>query len=166
MNIMKKVYDDTEFMNIASKVLFNEEFLKTKKIIHHGTTRYDHSVRVAYLSYKLSKIIGGDRKSIIKAGALHDFFLEEYDNNIVKEAKMLVNHPSIAKQNAISYFGVNKKEENIIESHMFPMSNVMPKYKESWIVSIADKIVALRENAMRAKAQVSLWTILILNFLR
>ena len=30
---MKKVYDDTEFMNIASKVLFNEEFLKTSSTI-------------------------------------------------------------------------------------------------------------------------------------
>ena len=163
---MKKVYGDTEFMNVAEKVLFNDEFLKTKKIVHHGTTRYDHSVRVAYLSYKFSKLFGGDKTSVIKAGVLHDFFLEEYDNNIIKEAKMLVDHPSIAKQNAINYFGVNKKEENIIESHMFPMSNVMPKYRESWIVSISDKIIAVSENITRAKAQVSLWTLLLLNFLR
>ena len=35
-----------------------------------------------------------------------------------------------------------KKEQNIIESHMFPISNIAPKSKEAWMVSLSDKIVA------------------------
>ena len=166
MNLMKKIYKDNEFMKYASPVLYHNEFLKTKAIVHHGNTRYNHSVKVAYFSYKVSKVIGGDTNSIIRAGALHDFFLERDDKNIATSSKMLIKHPSMAKENAINYFGINEKEQNIIEAHMFPISNVVPNSKEAWIVTFCDKIVAISEGMIRAKAQVSLWTLLITNFLR
>ena len=166
MNLMKRIYDDKEFMTIASPVLLHKEFLKTKSIVHHGNTRYNHSVRVAYLSYKLSKIIGGDTKSIVRAGALHDFFLVRDDENIITETKMFIKHPTIAKENAINYFGINEKEQNIIEAHMFPMSNVIPKYKESWMVNFCDKIVSLVEGAGSAKTQVSMWLVVLFNFIK
>ena len=166
MNIINKIYKDEEFMNFASPVLYDNEFLKTKQIVHHGSTRYSHCVKVSYLSYKVSKILGADKNSVVKAGMLHDFFLQRDDKNIKTEAKMFVNHPKIAKENAIKFFNVNEKEQNIIESHMFPFSYVKPKYKESWIVSICDKFVALFEGVSSAKAQLSLWLILLVNYLK
>ena len=42
-------------------------------------------------------------------------------------------------------------EKNIIQAHMFPLSIVMPKYKESWIVVMADKICAMNEIASNLK---------------
>lgn len=166
MNIMNKIYSDKGFMQSASSILSHKEFIKTKQIVHHGSTRFNHSVKVAYLAYKMSKILGCDTECVIRAGALHDFFLERDDKNIATEAKMLIKHPSLAKENAINYFGINEKEQNIIESHMFPISNVAPKYKEAWLVSLSDKIVAIQEGAIRAKAQVSMWTLLFINFIR
>ena len=44
----------------------------------------------------------------------------------MSELDKLLEHPTIAKENAINYFGINEKEQNIIESHMFPISNVIP----------------------------------------
>ena len=79
---------------------------------------------------------------------------------------MLINHPLIAKKNAIKYFGVNEKEQNIIESHMFPISNVVPKYKEAWLVTLSDKLVATLEGATRAKAQITMWMLFIVNFIK
>lgn len=166
MNLIDKIYKDKEFMKIASPILTHKEFIKTKNIVHHGKTRYSHSLRVAYMSYTLSKILGCDVKSTIRAGALHDFFLVRDDKNIATSAKMLIEHPSIAKQNAINYFGINEKEQNIIESHMFPISNVAPKSKEAWIVTFSDKIVAMFEGAGRAKAQISVWMLFLINFIR
>ena len=96
MNLMKKIYNDKEFMSVASPILTHKEFLKTKSVVHHGNTRFNHSVRVAYFSYKLSNAVGGDKYSIIRAGTLHDFFLERDDKNIVTETKMLIKHPSLA----------------------------------------------------------------------
>ena len=165
MNIMNKIYSDKEFMNLASPILMHKEFLKTKSIVHHGNTRYNHSVRVAYVSYKLSKILGGNLKTVVTAGSLHDFFLVR-GNDIASNAKMLIKHPTIAKENAINYFGIDEKEQNIIESHMFPISNVMPKSKEAWIVTFSDKIVAMLEGASRAKSQVTLWILFLVNFIR
>lgn len=166
MNIMNKIYNDKEFMQSASSILSHKEFIKTKQIVHHGSTRFSHSVKVGYLSYKVSKVLGFDTESAIRAGTLHDFFLIRDDENIATSSKMLIKHPSMAKENAINYFGVNEKEQNIIESHMFPISNVAPKYKEAWVVTFCDKIVALMEGASRAKAQVSLWMLFLINFVR
>ena len=33
----------------------------------------------------------------------------------------------------------------MIESHMFPMGNIMPKYKESWTLSLIDKGISTYE---------------------
>ena len=73
-------------------------------------------------------------------------------------------HPKIALINAKKYFDLDPKQENMIEAHMFPVSNVLPKYKESWIVTCADKVVASHE-MYRYKAQMVLgiWLIFLFN---
>ena len=151
---MNKIYKDKEFMSVASPILSHKEFLKTKSIVHHGNTRYNHSVRVSYTAFKLSKMLGFDTNAVIRAGALHDFFLVRDDKNIMTSTKMLIDHPKMAKEN------------NIIESHMFPISNIAPKSKEAWMVSLSDKIVAAFEGVARAKAQIGVWMVFLVNFIR
>lgn len=166
MNLMNRIYDDKDFMKSASSILTHKEFIKTKSIVHHGCTRYGHSLRVAYLSYKISKLLGFDTECVIRAGALHDFFLVRDDETILTNAKMFIKHPTMAKENAITYFGINEKEQNIIESHMFPASNVAPKSKEAWVVTLSDKLVALFEGASTVKAQLSMWVLFVVNFIK
>lgn len=166
MNLYKRIYGDKDFMSISNNLLNHKEFIKTKEIFHHGSTRFDHSVKVGYFSYKLSKIFGFDYKSAAKAGVLHDFFLIRDDKNLLTETKMFIKHPKIAKENAIKYFQINEKEQNIIESHMFPVSNVVPKSKEAWIVTLCDKIVALQEGASRVKASATMFILFLVNFIK
>ena len=52
---MKNMESDTKFFSIVNDILENDEFNKIKTIEHHGTTRYNHSLRVSYYSYKLAK---------------------------------------------------------------------------------------------------------------
>ena len=163
---MKKIYNNKEFMSEASQVLTHNEFIKTKSIVLHGTTRYNHSVRVAYLSYLASKTLGLDTKSIIKGAVLHDFFLVRNDKNAASQTKILIEHPKLAKENEKYYFGINEKEQNIIESHMFPISNTVPKFKESWIVSICDKLVSSCESLLYVKSHVNVWIVLLLNLIK
>ncbi len=163
---MKKIYSNKEFMSEASSILSHNEFIKTKSIVHHGTTRYNHSVRVAYLAYLISKTLGLDTKSIVKGAVLHDFFLVRNDKNAGTQTKMLIEHPKIAKENAKHYFGINDKEQNIIESHMFPISNTVPKFKESWVVSICDKLVSMFESVTYVKSHVNVWIVLLLNLIK
>ncbi len=166
MKFINKIYNDKDFMSIAEPILTHKEFIKTKSIVHHGNTRFNHSVRVSYIAYRLAKILGCDVTSTIRGGALHDFFLVRDDKNILTSAKMFVEHPAIAKENAIKYFAINEKEQNIIESHMFPTSSVVPKSKEAWIVTLADKISTVFEGAMQAKTQVGVWMLFLINIIK
>ena len=53
----------------------------------------------------------------------------------------------MAVVNAKKYFELNETQENIIESHMFPMSKTLPKSKEAVLVSLMDKSAATYEMA-------------------
>ena len=65
---------NNEFESYIKDILTNKNFLITKKDLHHGTSKYEHSIRVAKLSYKLGKIFKADLKAVSRAGLLHDFF--------------------------------------------------------------------------------------------
>ena len=53
-------------------------------------------------------------------------------------------HAKEAKINASKFFPdmINKRIENGILRHMFPLNIIPPRYIESWIVTISDKIVS------------------------
>ena len=60
----------------------------------------------------------------------------------------------------------NSKEENIIVSHMFPMGEVKPNCKESWIVTLIDKIVALYEcGVYKVKEKITLMFLYVVNMM-
>ena len=149
-----------EFENLVSDILENEYFLETKKDIHHGTSKYEHSIRVAKLSYNLSKIFKVDRKATARAGLLHDFF---FGTRKEKPENSYLRHPVTASLNAQKYFNVSELESEAIKTHMFhqvllkkifPFINrkekasikeFKPKSKEGWIICASDMIVSIME---------------------
>jgi uncharacterized protein len=56
-----------------------------------------------------------------------------------------LEHPRIALANAEAQFTLNAVERDCILRHMWPLTLVPPRYLESFIVSMADKLVASRE---------------------
>lgn len=94
-------YKEKEFHRIIQPLLDNSNFNDTKKIVHHGITRYEHSMRVAYYSYKITKLLRLDYKETTEAALLHDFFLDEVkDKNQVAKLRQ---HPTYALENAKKY---------------------------------------------------------------
>ena len=135
-----------KFLNIVKDILENEEFNKLKSIKHHDTNRYDHSLRVSYYSYLITKDLGLNYKSVARAALLHDFFLEEnYKEKISKRLDTLLKHPKFALETASKYYDLSDLEKDIIVSHMYPVTLNPPKYLESWIVDFVDDVVALYE---------------------
>ncbi len=136
-----KLKKELEFNNIINDILKNEEFIALKYEMHHGISRLDHSLNVALLTYNCCHMLKLDNISeITRAALLHDFFRnDEVDKN------SFANHPKIALKNAKKHFKLSQLQENIIVSHMFPVCNVMPKYKEAYLVSLMDKLVAAKE---------------------
>ena len=78
---------------------------------------------------------------------LHDFYLYDYHGSRIKFGKLhIFEHSETALKNALLYFDLNKRQQNIIISHMFPLNiTKIPRYIESWIVNISDKYCAIRE---------------------
>ena len=146
-----------EYNIIIKDILSNDKVLELDNHIHHKTTRLTHSKRVSYYSYLVCKKLNLDYVSTARGGLLHDFFLNSYSDE--KSYKLLRNHPLIAYKNASKYFKLNNKEKNIIESHMFPINiKYIPKYKESYIVSIVDKIVGVYENIIGYTNEIKILT--------
>lgn len=164
---MKK-YKDGEFHRIVKPLLEGSSFEKTKTIAHHGITRYEHSMRVAYFSYKITKILKLDYKETAEAALLHDFFLDEVKdkNQVVK----LRQHPKYALENAKKYFELSEKQEDIIKTHMFPITFTPPKYLESWIVDLVDDVASIYERATTIKKEVKTFTTflfaLLINYIK
>ena len=132
------------FTSIITDIVEKEKFQSLKNDPHHGITRYDHVMRVARNTYRVSKKLNIDYISATRGALLHDYF----NNNEYKMTKGLKKgsiHPVISLNNARREFVLNPKEENIIVSHMFPLGNIKPNCKESWIVTIIDKVVAIYE---------------------
>ena len=136
-------------MSIVNNILDNDEFLKIKQIEHHGISRYDHSLKVSYYSYRIAKALHLDYEQTAIGGLLHDFFLSPEDRTQKDRFKSVFTHPKQAVIMAKSQFDLTKKEEDMIRSHMFPINLSVPKYAESWIVSMVDKCVATNEFAIK-----------------
>lgn len=137
-----------EYYKIINEILEHPEFKKRKTYSHHGKiTVYDHSLSVSKLSYTIAKKLKVDYKAAAIGGLLHDFYYEPWQENKVKK-KFFEKHGFVhareAKENSNKYFQkyMNKKIENIILRHMFPLNIIPPKYIESWIVTISDKFIS------------------------
>ena len=162
---------DSEYINIVQDIIEHNEFNKTKTIVHHGLNRFDHCVRVSYYSYKITKMLKLDYEKVARAGLLHDFFLvDNSDVDMTRRLDVLINHPKYALINSKRHFELTEKEEDIIVSHMFPVSLKTPRYMESWIVDVVDNVVAVFEAVYSAKKHfktaVNFLMIIVLNYLR
>lgn len=150
INNKTNISEQLEFHSIISDIITNETVQKMKNFRqHYETSTYEHCFQVAYISYKISKKLGLDYKASARAGMLHDLFLYDWRNS-----KKLLNlkgfhafiHPKIALENASKLFNLSKKEKDIIVKHMWPVTLSLPRYPESFLITIVDKYSALQES--------------------
>ncbi len=141
--------EEEEYLGIVRDILDHPEFLRLKDFFHHNSSIYEHARIVSYLSYRVCKYLGLDYVSAARGGLLHDFFLYDWRNH--DEPDLPRNkfhgpaHPRIALKNAVKYFSVNEIEKDIIVKHMWPLTFAPPRYRESFIVTFADKFVSSSE---------------------
>lgn len=141
-----------EMINYYGKdILASPNMIKEQKAYQHGMVSvYDHSIKVAICCLKLVDMfnINVDKSSLVRGALLHDYFLYDWhdrDNGTHKWHGF--THAKTALKNASKEFDLNAKEKNMILSHMFPLNLVLPKYKESVVLTLADKICTIYEMA-------------------
>lgn len=146
--------NDLQFINIVKEYMNNDNFQRIKEIEHHGVTRLEHCIKVSYYSYVVAKILKLDYEQTAIGGLLHDFFISPEDRTKMERFESVFTHPKLALKTAESEFDLTLKEKDMIRSHMFPINFSVPKYMESWIVSIVDKCVATSEFAVKFRFRV------------
>ena len=157
--------NNISFDNIAKDIIKTNKFNELKRESHHGLTRYIHVIRVSKFTYKIAKFLHMDYVSATRAALLHDYYTSS-DLKDVSEPKKLNLHPSVAKENAMKEFELNKKEINAIEAHMFPLGKTFPKYKESWLLTSVDKTISTYEQyKFKWKNAIAVYMIFIMNMI-
>jgi len=142
---MNKVENDYDYINIVSNILYDDKFNEIRTIEHHGISRFDHSVRVSYYAYKLSKALKLNSASVARAGLLHDYFISDPSSDFKARFYSTFTHPKLALKTAGNIFDLTDMEADIIKTHMFPFYPVAPKYMESVVVNVTDKVIGCAE---------------------
>jgi uncharacterized membrane protein len=155
LNIEERKPFENEFYDIINDIYEHDEFLKLKLHHHHNSSIYEHVMAVSYFSYRACKFLKLDYRAAARGGLLHDFFLYDWRNHDVPDLPEHkyhgIEHPKIALANAEKHFTLNDIERDSIIKHMWPLTLVPPKYKESFVVSFADKYLASKEFVIKFK---------------
>ncbi len=139
---------DKKYKEIVKDILRNNDFKKLYNIEHHGISRYEHLNKIAYYSYKIAKKLNMDYRSVTRGALLHDFYLDGNERSSKDKFTDTFIHPKKALDTSSKTFVLNEIEKNIIISHMFPIYPALPKYKESVLVNIVDKVIGCKEMIM------------------
>lgn len=146
---MDSEYCLTEFFDIIKDIISNDTVQKMKNYRQHcNTSCFKHCMQVSYFTFIACKASKLDYISATRAAMLHDLFLYDWRKkyrDIELPGFHAFAHPMIALKNANKIFDLNEKEKDIIAKHMWPVTFSLPRFRESYIVTIMDKYSACLE---------------------
>lgn len=136
-----------EFHSCIEDLLEEDNVMELVNFSQHlNTTRLQHSINVSYYTFLWCKKLGLSYYEGARAGLLHDLYLYNWKNKEQPiKGRHSVVHPQVALVTAKEIVEVTPIMEDAIVKHMWPMSMQIPKYKESWILTAADKYCAISE---------------------
>lgn len=131
------------FYDCVKDLLHHPVVERMKEMKQHieSVSCYDHCLFVAYLSFNMCRKLNLDYRSAARGALLHDLYLQHWEETDIGRFRRLFVHPYMALENA-RQFDLSAMEEDIISKHMWPLTAAFPHYKESYVVSAADKIAA------------------------
>lgn len=140
--------DERHFFELVKEVVGKARYPQLEEYIQHGdTTVYQHCLAVAYLSYWIVRKYNLEvhLKELIRGALLHDYFLYDWHEKMAGHNFHGFTHPGRALRNACEDFQLTRIEKDVIRKHMFPLTPVPPRYRETAIVCMADKICSVYE---------------------
>lgn len=138
---------DIEFNFIINDIITNTTVLQMNNFKqHYETSCFEHCLNVSYYSYLICKKFNLDYVAAARSGMLHDLFLYDWRTKNDRTGLHAFTHPKTALNNAKSQFNISKKEEDIILKHMWPVTLKLPKYRESYVITLVDKFCAIKES--------------------
>ena len=146
----------------AKDILESENFKSTRNHVQHGSIPvHRHCIDVAKQSLLICRAlkIKVNERELVRGALLHDYFLYDWhDIKDFREGLHGYRHPQRALDNASKEYKLSNREKDIISKHMWPLTlTKVPMYRESWIVTMADKYCSsletlkLRKGALNRK---------------
>lgn len=129
-------------------ILSSPHMVSEKRFMQHGRVScYEHSLRVAEKSVAIAGHMPFriNERALVRGALLHDYFLYDWHEKDRSHRLHGFHHAGRALENATRDFSLSLLERDIIKKHMFPLNLCPPRYRESWIVCLADKWCAIEE---------------------
>lgn len=158
VDVCKKLsFSDSEMIElypIIEEILTHERWQDMVSYKHHLQSRAIHSLEVCCVAWQYTrKFKLGNARDVAIGALLHDFFLYDWQTEKIKFNSLDIDrktyvprlhgffHPFVAFNNSCHYFPhlINRRIEDIIIKHMWPLTVKPPRYIESWIVCLVDK---------------------------
>lgn len=132
-----------EFVRTTGDLLSSDQVRMMGRWRHHGpVTTLDHSLFVAYCSYRAARALHLDAAAAARAGLLHDLYLYDSHDRSAHPGNQCFDHPKAAARNAAALTRLSDKERNIILSHMWPLGGALPRSPEAFLVDLVDTLCA------------------------
>ncbi|MDY3907009.1 MAG: HDIG domain-containing protein [Lawsonibacter sp.] len=132
-----------EFVETTGELLGSDQVRMMGRWKHHGPiTTLDHSLFVAYLSFRAARALGLDEAAAARGGLLHDLYLYDSKDKSAHPGWQCFDHPRAAARNAEALTRLSSKERNIILSHMWPLGGQLPRSPEALLVDLVDTFCA------------------------
>ena len=136
----------TGFCQTTEELLGSDQVRSMGRWKHHGhISTLDHSLFVAFWSYRLARKFGWDEHAAARGGLLHDLYLYDSRDKSAHPGLQCFDHPRAAARNAAGLTDLSDKERNIILSHMWPLGGAFPRSWEAWLVDLVDTVCAALE---------------------
>lgn len=129
-------------------ILGSQGMLLSQSFRQHGDVSVAlHCFFAAVVCVRLARALAlrVDTRALVRGALLHDYFLYDWHDPDPSHRLHGFRHAGFALRNAGRDFSLGPIERNMIASHMFPMSLVLPRFRESLLLCLADKICSFCE---------------------
>lgn len=134
---------EREFIDLTRELLDSDQVRMMGRWKHHGpVTTLDHSLFVAFSTYRVARLLRMDVRSAVRGALLHDLYLYDSHDKSAHPGNQCFDHPRFAARNAEALTSLSSKEKNIILSHMWPLGGALPRSPEAWMVDLVDTVCA------------------------
>ena len=143
MSDMKRSLREREFLSLTRELLDSKQVRMMGRWKHHGpVTTLDHSLFVAFSTYRVARLLHLDVRAAVRGALLHDLYLYDSKDKSAHPGNQCFDHPRFAARNAAALTALTPKERNIILSHMWPLGGALPRSLEAWVVDLVDTVCA------------------------
>lgn len=129
-------------------ILGSQGMLLSQSFRQHGDVSVAlHCFFAAVVCVRLARALAlrVDTRALVRGALLHNYFLYDWHDPDPSHRLHGFRHAGFALRNAGRDFSLGPIERNMIASHMFPMNLVLPRFRESLLLCLADKICSFCE---------------------